>query len=154
MAKLSDTTKNTLRRRSKLVYAGRRPDEQFGFINTPVYRGSTVLAPSVAALTAYDARFTYGTKGTPTTQALEEAWSELCGATGTVLAPSGLAAISLALMAVAKAGDHILVTDSVYRPARHFFETVLKRLGVETQYYDPAIGAGIAALLQIGRAHV
>ena len=73
MAKLSDTTKNTLRRRSKLVYAGRRPDEQFGFINTPVYRGSTVLAPSVAALTAYDARFTYGTKGTPTTQALEEA---------------------------------------------------------------------------------
>ena len=148
MAKLSDTTKNTLRRRSKLVYAGRRPDEQFGFINTPVYRGSTVLAPSVAELTAYDARFTYGTKGTPTTQALEEAWSELCGAKGTVLAPSGLAAISLALMAVVKSGDHILVTDSVYRPARHFFESVLKRLGVETQYYDPAIGAGIAALLR------
>ena len=148
MAKLTDATKSTLRPRSKLVYAGRRPDEQFGFINTPIYRGSTVLAPTVAELSAYDGRFTYGTKGTPTTEALESAWTELCGAKGTVLAPSGLAAISLALMAVVKAGDHILVTDSIYRPARNFCETVLKRMGVETQYYDPAIGGGIAELLR------
>ena len=148
MAKLTDTTRSKLRPRSKLVYAGRRVEEQFGFVNTPIYRGSTVLSPTVADLTARQSRFIYGTMGTPTTQALEEAWSELCGAAGTALAPSGLAAISLALMAVVKSGDHILVTDSVYRPARNFCETVLKRMGVETQYYDPALGAGIAALLR------
>ena len=148
MAKLTDTTKSGLHSRTRLVHAGRKTDEQFGFINTPVYRGSTVLVPTVAELTAYNGRFTYGTKGTPTTQALEEAWTELCGAAGTVLAPSGLAAISLALVAMVKAGDHILVTDSVYRPARVFCEGVLKRMGIETQYYDPAIGSGIAALLR------
>ena len=154
MAKLSDTTRQKLRQRSRLVYAGRRVDEQFGFVNTPIYRGSTVLSPTVAELTAREARFIYGTMGTPTTQALEEAWSELCGAAGTVLAPSGLAAIALALMAAVKAGDHILVTDSVYRPARNFCETVLRRMGVETQYYDPAIGGGIAALLRVNTSVV
>ena len=148
MAKLTDTTRDRLAARSRLVHAGRRVDEQFGFINTPIYRGSTVLSPTVEALTARQARFIYGTHGTPTSEALEQAWTELCGAHGTVLAPSGLAAISLALMAVVKAGDHILVTDSAYRPARVFCDTVLKRMGVATQYYDPAIGAGIAGLIQ------
>ena len=148
MAKLTDTTRDRLAARSRLVHAGRRVDEQFGFINTPIYRGSTVLSPTVAALTARTSRFIYGTHGTPTSEALEQAWTELCGAHGTVLAPSGLAAISLALMAVVKAGDHILVTDSAYRPARVFCDTVLKRMGVATQYYDPAIGAGIAGLIQ------
>ena len=148
MAKLTDTTRDRLAARSRLVHAGRRVDEQFGFINTPIYRGSTVLSPTVEALTARQARFIYGTHGTPTSEALEQAWTELCGAHGTVLAPSGLAAISLALMAVVKAGDHILVTDSAYRPARVFCDTVLKRMGVATQYYDPASGAGIAGLIQ------
>jgi len=148
MAKLSENSKKNLKNRTKLIYAGRQPDEQFGYVNTPIYRGSTVLAANMAELQDRSARFTYGTKGTPTTQALEEAWTGLSGAAGTVLAPSGLAAVTLALLAVVKAGDHILVTDSVYRPTRHFCATVLKRMGVETTYYDPLIGAGIKDLMR------
>ena len=138
----------TLSVSTKLASAGRRPSEQFGFVNTPIYRGSTVLFPTHADLAARTGRFSYGTQGTPTTQALEEAWSELAGAATTVLTPSGLAAITVALLAAVKAGDHILVMDSVYRPTRHFCDTVLARLGVETSYFDPMIGAGIAALVR------
>ena len=91
-------------------------------------------------------RYTYGTKGTPTTEALETAWTALAGAAGTVLAPSGLAAVTLALMSCLKAGDHLLMTDSVYQPDADLLRHVLKRFGVETTYYDPLIGAGIEAL--------
>jgi cystathionine beta-lyase len=148
MDKDTKETRRKKRRRTRLVQAGRQPFDQHGFINTPVYRGSTVLFPSAEELYAYRQPYTYGTKGTPTTRALEDAWSELAGASDTVLAPSGLAAIALALMTAAKAGDHILVVDSVYRPARNFCEGMLKRFGVETQYYDPRIGAGISDLLR------
>jgi cystathionine beta-lyase len=148
MSKLSDETRKSLRTRTKLVMAGREPDEQFGFVNTPIYRGSTVLSPTVAALRGRKARFTYGTKGTPTTESLEKAWSEIAGGAGTVLAPTGLAAVTLALLTAVKSGDHLLVTDSAYQPTRHFCDTVLARLGVETTYYDPTIGAGIADLIR------
>ena len=104
--------------RTRLVHAGRDPSEQFGFVNTPIYRGSTVLYPSYDALVSKDNRYTYATKGTPTTEALEKAWTDISGAAGTALAPSGLSAIALAMMSVAKTGDHVLVTDSVYRPTR------------------------------------
>ena len=134
--------------RTRLVHAGRDPTEQHGFVNTPIYRGSTVLYPTTDDLLHRRGRYTYGTKGTPTTEALETAWTSLSGAAGTVLAPSGLAAVALALMTCLKAGDHLLVTDSVYQPSRTFCNTVLKRFGVETTYYDPAIGAGIEALLR------
>src|SRR3954466_10710193 len=127
--------------RTRLVHAGRHPFENFGFVNTPIYRGSTVLSPDMESLYARKARFIYGTKGTPTTEALELAWSEIAGAAGTVLAPTGLAAVTLALMTALKAGDHLLVTDSAYLPTRHFCETVLARMGVETTYYDPLLGA-------------
>ncbi|MEA2873551.1 MAG: cysteine-S-conjugate beta-lyase, partial [Hyphomicrobiales bacterium] len=122
---------------TRLVTAGRVPSEQYGFVNTPIYRGSTVLYPTVEKFLKRDARYTYGTKGTPTTNSLEVAWTELCGAAGTVLVPSGLAAISVALLSCLKAGDHLLVPDSVYRPTRNFCDSVLKRFGVETAYYDP-----------------
>ena len=148
MAKLSDETRKRLKSRTRLVTAGRNPDEQFGFINTPIYRGSTVLYPDAASLKGPRPRFSYGTKGTPTTEALEQAWSEIAGAAGTVLAPSGLAAITLALMTALKAGDHLLVTDSAYLPTRHFCDTVLARMGVETTYYDPLAGAGVEALIR------
>ncbi|MGV2978931.1 cystathionine beta-lyase [Camelimonas sp. ID_303_24] len=148
MRKLSDDERSRLSSRTRLVLGGRNPDEQFGFVNTPIYRGSTVLSPDAAALRRSDARFTYGTHGTPTTEALENAWSELSGAAGTALVPSGLAAISLALMSCVKAGDHILVTDSAYRPTRRFCDVVLARMGVETTYYDPYLGAGIASLIR------
>ncbi len=135
------------RRRTQLVHAGRDPSAQHGFINTPTYRGSTVLSPTVAHLKAREG-YVYGTHGTPTTSALEAAWTELSGAAGTVLLPSGLAAISLALLSVVKAGDDILITDSVYRPTRNFCAHVLARLGVTARYYDPLIGDCIAALIQ------
>lgn len=141
-------SRRTMSDRTKLVHAGRQPFENFGFVNTPTYRGSTVLYPNTEELYARRQRFTYGTKGTPTTEALESAWTEIAGAAGTVLAPSGLAAITLALLTVVKSGDHILITDSVYRPTRHFADTVLKRLGVETTYFDPLVGAGIAPLIR------
>ncbi len=148
MTKTPPEARRHLETRTKLVHAGRRPSEQYGFINTPIYRGSTVLFPTYADLLARNARFPYGTVGTPTTEALETAWTEICDAAGTVLAPSGLAAISLALLTAAGSGDHILVTNSVYRPTRIFCDGVLKRLGIETTYYDPCIGAGIETLVR------
>jgi len=133
---------------TRLVHTGRDADEQFGFVNPPIVRGSTVLFPDVASLTSGDARYTYGRHGSPTIRLLEEALAELEGGACTRLAPSGLAAISAALLALVEAGDHILVTDSVYRPTRRFCDRVLKRLGVETEYYDPVIGGDIAALMR------
>ncbi len=148
MAKLTQETHAKLGMRSRLVHAGRDPSEQFGFVNTPIYRGSTVLFPTVADLEARNARFVYGTHGTPTTDALITAWSELSGAAGTALVPSGLAAIALALMSVVKAGDHILVTDSVYLPTRNFCNGVLARMGVETTYFDPWLTDGLKELMR------
>lgn len=131
-----------------LVTAGRDPFAQHGFVNTPIYRGSTVLYRNTQDFLKRAARYTYGTKGTPTTESLEIAWTELTGAAGTVLVPSGLAAISIALMSCLRAGDHLLVPDSVYRPTRNFCESILKRFGVETTYYDPLLGADIARLFK------
>ena len=131
-----------------LVTAGRDPFAQHGFVNTPIYRGSTVLYPNTEKFLKRDARYTYGTKGTPTTESLEVAWTELTGAAGTVLVPSGLAAISIALMSCLRAGDHLLVPDSVYRPTRNFCDSILKRFGVETTYYDPLLGADVARLFK------
>ena len=155
MKTLSETTRAGLRSRTRLVHAGREPFEQHGFVNTPIYRGSTVLFETTDALAdRFGSRFTYGTKGTPTTEALERAWSEVAGAAGTVLTPSGLAAVTVAFLAVAKAGSHILVTDAAYQPIRKFCDGVLTRMGVETTYYDPAVGSGIAALLRPNTAMV
>jgi len=134
--------------RTRLVHAGRDPAEQYGFLNTPVYRGSTILFDTVEDLNRPRGRYTYGTKGTPTTKALEAAWTTMAGAAGTVLAPSGLAAVGLALMSFLKAGDHLLMTDSAYGPTRDLCDRVLHRFGVETTYYDPEIGGGIEDLLK------
>lgn len=142
------TDKSSLKLRTRMTLAGRRPADQFGFVNTPIYRGSTVLYPTYAELKARRQRYVYATRGTPTVEALEVAWAELSGAAGAVVVPSGLAAIMIALQAVLRSGDHMLVTDSVYRPTRHYADTVLKRFGVETTYYDPLIGAGVAALMR------
>jgi cysteine-S-conjugate beta-lyase len=139
---------SAFRERTRLVHAGRDPFDQHGFLNTPIYRGSTVLFPSMDDLLHERPKYVYGTKGTPTVASLEKAWTDLTGAAGTVAVPSGLAAVSLALMSCLKAGDHLLVTDSAYRPTRVFCERVLKRFGVETTYYEPTIGAGVADLLR------
>jgi cystathionine beta-lyase len=137
-----------LKTETRLVTGGRDPFAHHGFVNTPVYRGSTILYRSADDFLARRARYTYGTKGSPTTETLETAWTELSGAAGTILVPSGLAAIAIALMSCVAAGDHLLVSDSVYRPTRNFCDTVLRRFGVAVTYYDPLIGAGISALMQ------
>ena len=130
-----------------LTHSGRMTDDHFGFVNTPVFRGSTVLFKTLDELENYDAPYRYGRNDNPTGRSVEAIVTELEGARGTVLAPSGLAAISTALLAVVGAGDEILVTDSVYEPTRLFCSDLLKRFGVTTRYYDPRIGAGIAGLL-------
>lgn len=146
--KLTPDTRASLKSRTRLVHAGREPFEQHGFINTPVYRGSTVLFENVDALRRGTQRYTYGTHGTPTTTALEDAWTEITGAAGTVLTPSGLSAVALAFMSVLEAGDHILVTDSAYGPTRRFCNTVLKRFGVSTTFYDPWTGSDFDRLIR------
>jgi cysteine-S-conjugate beta-lyase len=148
MAKLTDETRAKLGRRSRLVNLGRDAEFSQGFINVPPFRGSTVLYPDVATLKSRGQRFTYGTRGTPTTEALCSAWTDLSGAAGTVLLPSGLAAVVVALMTALSAGDHLLMTDSVYEPSRAFADKALRRFGIETTYYDPTIGAGIDALMR------
>jgi cystathionine beta-lyase len=140
--------------RTKLVHAGRDPSEQHGFVNTPIYRGSTVLYPSYDAIKNRRNRYTYGTKGTPTTEALETAWTQLANAAGTIVTSSGLAAITVALLSCLKAGDHLLVTDSAYLPTRTLCNGLLKRFGVETTFFDPTIGSGIAALMRPGTTAV
>lgn len=133
---------------TEVVHLGRKPFEQHGFVNTPVYRGSTILFPTLDALRAYSQPYTYGRRATPTTKALEEAITHLEGGAATILTSSGLAAISTAILAFVAAGDHVLIVDSVYQPARSFADKMLKRLGVEITYYDPLIGADIATLFR------
>ena len=138
--KLTDATLSTL--------AGRDPGENYGMVNPPVYHASTVLYPSAADLEARRGRYHYGRRGTPTIEALEQAISALEGGHGTRLVPSGLAAISTALLSFAGAGDHVLIADTVYQPTRHFCDSMLSRFGVAVEYYDPLIGADIARLFR------
>ncbi len=135
---------------TRVVTAGRDPASYHGFVNPPVYHASTVLYPSAEDYVAHRARYRYGRRGTPTTEALELALQELDGpqCTGVALLPSGLAAISAALLAVIQAGDHLLVTDNAYGPTRNFCNQILSRLGVTVTYYDPLVGAAISGLMQ------
>jgi cysteine-S-conjugate beta-lyase len=135
---------------TKIVTGGRDPTSYHGFVNPPVYHASTVLYPSAEDFLAHRARYQYGRRGTPTTEALELALQELEGSqcAGVSLLPSGLAAISSAFLAVVHAGDHVLVTDSAYGPTRTFCDRILMRLGVTVTYYDPLIGAGIGELIR------
>ena len=131
---------------TRLVRAGRDKSLTGPFVNPPVVHASTVLFETVDDMVHRRQRYVYGRRGTPTSEALEAAVSELEGAEGTVLCPSGLSAAATALLSCVSAGDRLLIVDSVYGPVRHFADTVLKRLGVETIYYDPAVGAGIETL--------
>jgi len=144
----ADPTDPPLRPATQLVTGGRE-NVAHGFVNPPVHHVSTVLYPTAEDFLARRARYLYGRRGTPTSEALETALRELEGAdcAGVALLPSGLAAISTALLTVLNAGDHLLVTDSVYEPTRKFCDGVLKRYGITTTYYDPLIGADIAALI-------
>lgn len=133
---------------TKVVHSGRKPHDCYGFVNPPVYRGSTVLFPTVEKLWKRDQEFTYGRSSTPTVKALEEAIAEVEGGVATALAASGYQAVSMAIFAFVESGDHILVADSVYQPTRKFCDHLLSKLGVETTYYDPLVGEKIEALLR------
>ncbi|EQB02988.1 cystathionine beta-lyase [Sphingobium quisquiliarum P25] len=144
---------------TKLAQAGRRaewtsmPGQPGSIVNPPVWRASTILYDDVAHLrqaarTSTHERLFYGRKGTPTAWSLADALTEMePGAEGTMLFPSGVAAIACALMAVLKPGDQLLMVDSAYDPARNFCEQMLRPLGIDTVYYDPTLGSGIADLL-------
>jgi cysteine-S-conjugate beta-lyase len=147
---MTKKAKGPIKLDTRLVTSGRNPQAFHGFVNPPVYHASTLLYPTAEDQVAHRARYSYGRRGTPTSEALENALRELDGegCAGVALLPSGLTAIAVALMTAAGAGDNVLVTDSVYRPTRNFCNGVFKRLGVETTYYDPLIGAGIAKLFK------
>jgi cysteine-S-conjugate beta-lyase len=135
-----------------LAHAGRAPEKNFGIVNPPVYHASTVLHPTVAALEqAQRNRYnqvTYGRHGTPTTFAFEEAVAAIEGGHRAVAFCSGAACCFAAILAFVKAGDHVLVTDSVYGPVRAFCTGLLERFGVATTFYDPRIGGAIAGLIR------
>lgn len=135
---------------TRLVTSGRDTKAQKGFVNPPVFRGSTVLYPTAEDLHAHRGEFTYGRHGTPTTRSLQDMLMALEGpqCAGVGLVPSGLSSISTALLAVLKAGDHLLICDNVYRPSRNFANGLLARFGVETSYFDPLLGGAIEKLFK------
>ncbi|WP_298372737.1 cystathionine beta-lyase [Azospirillum sp.] len=144
---MKDVAKDTT-----LVHAGRDPRANHGIVNPPVYHCSTVLFPTLDALEDSDRRsfevINYGRVGTPTTFAFEQAAAELEGGFRAVNTGSGLSAIATALTAFTKAGDHVLITDSAYGPTRRFAKETLIPYGVEVEFFDPCVGAGISALLR------
>ncbi|MEO0619418.1 MAG: cystathionine beta-lyase [Pseudomonadota bacterium] len=144
---MSETARN-FATATQLAHAGRTSAKHDGFVNTPVYRGSTVLHPDVASLKSGGMPTAYGRRGSPLVRGLEEQIALLEGGARTVMVPSGLSAVTSTLLAMVQSGDHILIVDSVYRPTRTFCDRVLRRLGVKTEYYDPLIGAGITDLLR------
>lgn len=141
-----------MERETRLVHAGRDPEGHQGAVNAPLYRASTILYPTLAAYEGRHERrytaFAYGIHGTPTTLALAEALAELSGGARTLIVSSGLAAVTQALTAFLRQGDHLLVADTVYGPTRAFCTEVLARFGVELTFYDPLVGAGIAGLIR------
>lgn len=138
---------------TQIVSLGRRPDEHQGAVNPPVYRASTILSETLAEYRNAGANrgrraVTYGRHGVPTTHALEDALAALENGARARLCPSGLAAVTTPLLAFLGAGDHLLMSDSCYGPTRRFCNGMLRRLGVETTFYDPLIGAGVRDLVR------
>lgn len=133
---------------TRLVHNGYDPFSCHGFLNPPQVRGSTVLFPDAETMRKRNQPYTYGLSGTPTIAALEAAIDELEGSAGTILLPSGLAAVTFPLLAFLSSGDHLLVVDSVYGPTRQFCSTMLQRMGVQTEFFDPGIGEDLSKLIR------
>jgi len=133
---------------TEVAHLGRDPRRHLGAVNTPVFRASTILMPTVADVErasrgAYD-RLSYGLHGLPTVTDFQQAIAELEGGHAALAVPSGLTATTLPLLALLAPGDHVLVTDAVYGPTRRFCDNHLRRLGIDVEYYDPLAGAAIA----------
>jgi cystathionine beta-lyase len=144
------------RRDTVIGHAGNHPEKNFGVVNPPVYHASTIIFPTLDVLLetrrdrdsgAYEG-ITYGREGTPTTRAFEEAITKLEGGYRAVTLPCGLAAIASSLFAFLKTGDHLLMPDQLYGPARSFCNSVLSKFGVDITFYDGRIGANIANLMK------
>jgi cystathionine beta-lyase len=140
---------------TRLAQRGRKAKSNPGTVNLPVTRASTVTFSSLAEMEEVQRRFdsgevipTYGLLNMPIRAAFEELMVELEGGHGAVTLPSGLAAVAIALDACLEAGDHLLVTDSVYGPTKRFCTRTLKRFGIETTFYDPLVGEGIEKLMK------
>ena len=138
--------------KTKLIHSDAKIPQGYRSLATPVYRGSTTLFPSAAAVRdtwdQHRVGYTYGLYGTPTVLELAARICELESGKHTILTPGGQNAISLINLALLQAGDHILIPASVYFPNRKLATTLLTRFGVSASYYDPMIGAGIASLIQ------
>lgn len=143
---MSDSNPSDMKPATAVIRAGRQKSITGPFVNPPVIHASTVLYDSIDDMVSRRQRYTYGRRGTPTIDALAGAMNELEGAAGTVLCPSGLSAISTALLSCLSSGDHLLMVDCVYGPSRHFAKTVLKRFGIETTFFRPDAGAAIETL--------
>jgi cystathionine beta-lyase len=137
---------------TRMSHAARPHIRALGFVNPPVYRGSTVTAQSCEmrrenAKNRFNRVMTYGTQGGPTHYALEDVVAEIEGGTHCTITGTGLAAVAVPLLAWLKSGDRCLMPDSVYGPARNLAETVMPAWGIETTFYDPCIdAAGLEAL--------
>jgi len=143
----------TKKRDTVLCHAGLHPGDNHGVVNPPVYHASTITFPSVGAFEARDMlpnnAPSYGRSGTPTTFAFEEAVTALHKGHRTIAFPSGLAAITGTLLSLLQNGDHLLMVDTTYSPTRvRLCGWLLARMGIETTFYDPSIGAGIKALIR------
>ena len=138
--------------KTKLIHSDARVPEGFKSLASPVYRGSTVLFDDAAKVkdswNQYEAGYTYGLYGTPTVLELAGKICELEGGRRTLITPGGQAAISLINLALLKAGDHILLPESVYTPSRKFASRILRGFGVEVAFYPPGAGSGIRDLLR------
>ena len=142
-----------MKKETKIINAGRKSKWTRGVVNPPVERASTVVFNSVKELHHAAANKTnqvlfYGRRGTSTSFAFSDAMTDLEGGAGCALYPSGTAAITNAILAFVKAGDHILVVDTAYEPTRDYCDKILTKLGIETTYYDPLIGGDIEALIK------
>jgi cystathionine beta-lyase len=144
---------------TRIIHAGRNPKEQGWMVNPPIYQTSTIVFPTLKDLLYAERGYSnndlvqpyelkYGRYGTQTNFALEQAVAEIEGGYNTFVTSSGAAAINTALVAFLKQGDHMLLVDNVYSPTRGFADKFLKKLGIETTYYDPLIGADIAKLIK------
>jgi cysteine-S-conjugate beta-lyase len=146
MAKSTSDPKS-LKPATRLIAAARDYAEH-GIVSPAVYHASTILYPTYQALKERTQTYQYGRRGTPTSRAVETAIATLENGYASKVSPSGLAAITTTLLAFLKPGDHLLMTDSVYAPVRTFCDTLLKKWGVVTEYYDPLLGGAISAFMR------
>ncbi|HRQ60181.1 MAG TPA: cystathionine beta-lyase [Alphaproteobacteria bacterium] len=137
---------------TKLVHTGRKPEDYHGIVNPPLVRASTIIAPSLEVYQDTSRKYRYGRMGTPLSHAFEESMAELEGGFKAIATCSGLSAITPAILSFLKTGDHLLMVDNVYGPVRDFCNHLLTRMGVEVEFYDPLIGAGIEKLCKANTA--